>query len=109
MARLEIALNRYNSYTDSVRFKYDPKKSAEIKRNAKRGIDFEEAQEIWSHPYYEDRRCDDPEQFRAIGWAKGKLYSVIYEVRIDKQGEYIHLVTLWKSTTEEKKLYEKNQ
>ena len=31
-------------------------------------IGFEEVQEIWEHPYYEDYRSDDPEQFRAIGW-----------------------------------------
>jgi dTDP-4-dehydrorhamnose 3,5-epimerase-like enzyme len=53
-----------------------------------------------------DCRSDDPEQFRAIEWVKGKLYSVIYEVREDSKGEYNHLVTLWKSTKQEEKLYE---
>ena len=61
-----------------------------------------------SVPYYQDYRSDDPEQFRAIGWAKGKLYSIIFEIREDKKGEYYHLVTLWRSTNEEIKLYEKN-
>jgi len=37
---------------------------------------------------------------------KGKLYSVIYEIRGDDEGEYYHLVTLWKSTKQEEKLYE---
>lgn len=77
-------------------------------RSGKRGIGFEEIQEIRFHPYYEDRRSDVPEQFRAIGWVNGKLYSVIYEVREDDDGEYFHLVTLWKCTKEEKKIYEKN-
>jgi hypothetical protein len=36
------------------------------------------------------------------------LYPVIFEVREDKQGEYYHLVTLWKSTREEQELYEEN-
>ncbi len=90
------------------RFRYDKGKSDQIKKNPKRGINFEEVQELWLHPYYEDYRSDDPEQFRAIGWVKGKLYSVIYEIREDEDGEYIHLVTLWKSTREEEKLYEKN-
>jgi len=49
-----------------------------------------------------------PEQFRAIGWVKGKLYSVIFEVREDAEGDFCHLITLWKSTKEEIKLYEKN-
>lgn len=79
-----------------------------LKNNPKRGIGFDEIQEIWSHPYYQDFRSDDPEQFRAIGWVKGKLYSVIFEVREDKKGEYCHLVTLWRSTNEEIKLYEEN-
>ena len=91
-----------------MRFKFDPDKSDLLKANPKRGINFDEVQEIWSHPYYEDYRNDDPEQFRAIGWAQGKLYSVIFEVREDAEGEFYHLVTLWKSTQEEIKLYEEN-
>ena len=89
-----------------MRFKFDKKKSTVLKNNPKRGI--VEAQEIWSHPYYQDYRSDDPEQFRAIGWVKGKLYSIIFEIREDEKGEYYHLVTLWRSTNEEIKLYEKN-
>ena len=98
----------YNCYTVLVRFKYDTKKSQSLKKNPKRGIDFEEAQEVWEHPYYMDTRSDLPEQFRAIGWVKGKLYSVIFEVRQDKDGEYLHLVTFWKAIKEEEILYEKN-
>ena len=91
-----------------MRFKFDNNKSTLIKANPRRGIDFNEVQEILSHPYYEDFRSNDPEQFRAIGWVKGKLYSVIFEVREDAEGEFLHLITLWKSTKEEVKLYEKN-
>ncbi len=90
------------------RFKFDKQKSATLRKNPKRGIGFEEAQQIWNHPYYEDYRSDKPEQFRVIGWVRGKLYSVIYEVREDSEGEYYHLVTLWKSTSQEVKLYEEN-
>ena len=64
--------------------------------------------EIWSQYHYVDCRSDDPEQFRAIGWVEGNLYSVIFEVREDIKGEYYHLVTLWKSTKQEEKLYEQN-
>jgi len=73
-----------------------------------RGIGFEEAQEIFSHPYYLDQRLDHPEQFRGIGWVKGRLYTLIFEVREDQEGEFYHLVTLWKSTQQEHQLYEKN-
>jgi uncharacterized DUF497 family protein len=91
-----------------MRFKFDKRKSEQIRKNPKRKIGFEEVQEIWDHPYFEDQRVDNPEQYRAIGWVKGKLYSVIFEVREDEEGEYYHLVTLWKSTSQEEKLYEKN-
>ena len=91
-----------------MRFKFDLKKSQSLRRNAKRGIGFEEAQELWERPYYLDQRSDIPEQYRAIGWVKERLYSVIFEIREDDQGEYYRLVTLWKATQEEQRLYEKN-
>ena len=91
-----------------MRFKFDKNKSDWLKNNLKRKIDFIKVQEIWQHPYYEDQRSDVPEQFRAIGWVKGNLYSVIFEIREDEGGEYYHLVTLWKSTKEEIKLYEEH-
>jgi uncharacterized DUF497 family protein len=47
-----------------------------------------------------------PVQYRAIGWVGAKLYSLIFEVREDKEGEYYHLVTLWKATKQEQQLYE---
>ena len=91
-----------------MRFKFDKTKSKILRDNPKRGIGFEEAREIWAYPYYEDSRSDDPEQYRAIGWVNGKLYSVIFEIRKDSKGEFIHLVTLWRSTHQERKLYEKS-
>jgi uncharacterized DUF497 family protein len=91
-----------------TRFRFDVQKSADLRSNPKRGIGFEEAQRIWESPYYLDRRADTPEQFRAIGWVGDRLYSVIFEVREDPDGEYFHLVTLWRATREEQKLYEEN-
>jgi len=41
-------------------------------------------------------------------WPRGRLYSVIFEVREDAEGEFYHLVTLWKATTAERKLYEEH-
>ena len=90
-----------------MRFKFDLKKSSRLRKNPRRAIGFEEVQEIWTHPYYLDCRSDVPEQFRAIGWVKGELYSVIFEVREDAEGEYHHLITLWKATKEEQKLMTK--
>lgn len=89
-----------------MRFHFDKRKSAQLRANPKRGIGFEEAQELFSRPFYLDQRLDVPEQYRAVGWVGGRLYAVIFEPREDDQGEYYHLVTLWKATKQEEKLYE---
>jgi len=78
-----------------MRFKFDIEKSRILKNDPRRKISFVEVQKIWNH-------------YRAIGWVKGKLYTVIFEVGEDSEGEYYHLVTLWKSTKQEEKLYEKH-
>jgi uncharacterized DUF497 family protein len=91
-----------------VRFQFDRAKSERLRKNLKRGIGFEEAQEIFLRPYFQDQRSDVPEQHRAIGWVGQRLYSLIFEVREDDEGEFYHLVTLWKATREEEQLYEEN-
>lgn len=91
-----------------MRFHFDPRKSERLRKNPKRGIGFEEAQEIFTRPYYLDQRSELPEQLRAIGWVGTRLYSLIFEVREDEEGEYFHLVTLWKATGEEERLYEEH-
>jgi uncharacterized DUF497 family protein len=91
-----------------MRFDFDTGKSKALRANPKRGIGFEEAQEIFSRPYYLDQRLDVPQQFRAIGWVGQRLYSVIFEVREDAEGEYFHLVTLWRATRRESELYEEH-
>jgi uncharacterized DUF497 family protein len=88
-----------------MRFHFDALKSVKLRSNPRRGIGFEEAQEIFSRPYYLDQRSDMPEQYRAIGWVGQTLYSLIFEMREDRDGEFYHLVTLWKSTREEQELY----
>ncbi len=89
-----------------MRFHFDERKSKSLRRNPRRGIGFEEAQEVFFHPYYADQRSDLLVQHRAIGWVGDRLYSVIFEIREDTEGELYHLVTLWKATKEERKLYE---
>jgi uncharacterized DUF497 family protein len=97
----------YNSYI-AVRFQFDKRKSKRLRSNRKRGIGFEEAQEIFDHPHYLDQSVDLPEQYRAIGGVGGRLFSLIFEVRHDDAGEYYHLITLWKATKEEQDLYEEH-
>jgi uncharacterized DUF497 family protein len=91
-----------------MRFHFDPRKSQRLRENPRRDIGFEEAQEIFARPYYLDRIADFPEQHRAIGWVGQRLFSLIFEIREDDEGEYYHLVTLWKSTRNEEDLYAEN-
>jgi uncharacterized DUF497 family protein len=91
-----------------MRFDFDLRKSARLRANQKRGIGFEEAQEIFSYPYYLDQRSDLPQQFRAIGWVGERLYALVFVIREDMRGEYYHLVTLWKATKDEEQLYEEH-
>ena len=91
-----------------MRFSFDARKSERLRANPRRGIGFEEAEALFSRPYWLDQRSDVPEQYVAVGWVKDRLYSVIFEIREDEDGEILHLVTLWKSTKEEIRLYEEN-
>ncbi len=91
-----------------MRFSFDARKSRRLRANPHRGIGFEEARELFSKPYWLDRRTEVPEQYLAVGWVGDRLYSVVFEVRQDDAGEVIHLVTLWKSTKEEIRFYEEN-
>ena len=82
----------YNCYTNTIRFHFDERKSRRLRAN----------------PYYLDQRSDLPEQYRAIGWVQGQMYSVVFEIREDGEGEYYHLVTLWKATKQERELYDEH-
>jgi uncharacterized DUF497 family protein len=89
-----------------MRFEFDKGKNRSVKR--KHGVSLKEAQDIFDQAYIIDRKNDDPEQFRAIGWSQGRLCSVIFEIRHDARGEYYHLVTVWKATKEEEQSYAEN-
>jgi uncharacterized DUF497 family protein len=95
----------YNCYT-GLRLHFDEVKSGKLRANPKRRIGFEEVAELFCQPHCIDQRSDFPEQYRAVGWVGGKMHTVIFEVRHDVLGEYYHLVTLWKATSEDRKLYE---
>jgi uncharacterized DUF497 family protein len=89
-----------------MRLEFDGAKSRAVKE--KHGISLKEAQEIFDQAYLVDRKNDDPEQFRAIGWCRGRICSVIFDIRRDADGEYYHLVTAWKATKEEEEHYAEN-
>jgi uncharacterized DUF497 family protein len=90
----------------AARPEFDRKKSRAVKE--KHGVSLKQACEIFDQVFLVDQKNDDPEQFRAIGWCGGWLCSVIFEVRYDSKGEYYHLITAWKATDEEEKIYAEN-
>ena len=73
-----------------MRFTFDSGKSRLLRANPRRGIGFEEVQALFAQPYWLDQRCDVPEQYVAIGWVGGLLFSVILEFREDAEGEIVH-------------------
>ena len=86
-----------------MRFQFDTGKNSEVLR--KHGVSLEAAQEIFDQAHLVDRKNDDPEQFRAIGWSGGRLCSVIFELRKDVDGEFYRLITAWKATQQEEEAY----
>ncbi len=86
-----------------MRFRYDQAKSERLRK--KRGVGFEEVQELFYGPYFLDQILGEPGQWVAIGWVAARLYTVLYEDRTDEKGPYSHLVTLWKATKAERLKY----
>jgi uncharacterized DUF497 family protein len=82
-----------------MRLEFDRSKSRAVER--KHGVSVKQACEIFDQAYLVDRKCDEPEQFHAIGWRGGRLCSVIFEITHYTAGEYYHLVTAWKAIKEE--------
>ena len=89
-----------------MRFEFEREKSRDVKR--KHGVSLKEAQDVFDQAYLVDQKSDDPEQFRAIRWCRGRRCSVIFEIRHDSGGEFYHLVTAWKATSEEEQSYAEN-
>ena len=73
---------------------------------AERNIDFRQLNDLLLTPYLEDQRSDLPEQYRIIGFADITLTTFIVEYRVDEVGEYIWIVTAWRSTKQERQNYE---
>ncbi len=86
-----------------MRVRFHRAKSDRLRRM--RGIGFEEAQFLFERPHFFDSIPGLPEQWRAVGWVDGRLWTVVYEEREDALGPHLHLVTLWKSTKQEQEEY----
>lgn len=90
-----------------MRVNWDPFKNEYLKRT--RGIGFDDALELFSRPYVVQAKTDDPEQYKAIGFARGGLLiSLIIEIRTDDQGEFEWWITLWRASKEEAMIYDQS-
>lgn len=89
-----------------MRIKFDPEKSEALRRDRRRHIGLEDVSQIFSRPYYQELFSDEPAQWRVIGWVEGRLFTLVYEERLDREGPYLHFVTIWPSSRGERRTYE---
>jgi hypothetical protein len=85
-----------------MRFEYDPDKSAENKR--KHGVDFEEAQALWSDAALMEipARTSDEPRWLLIGKIDEKHWSAV----ITRREEKIRLISVRRSRDGEVRIYE---
>jgi len=83
-------------------FEFDAAKSES--NRAKHGIDFIEAQSLWSDPMLLEipAKTDDEPRFLAVGQIDGKHWSAVITYR----GSHVRLISVRRARTEEVALYE---
>jgi uncharacterized DUF497 family protein len=87
-----------------MQFHFDERKSRRLRANPKRGIGSKRRRKFFrTDTTLTSARIDPNSTGRSAGGEQ--LYTVIFEVREDEEGEYYHLVTLWKATKQEQQLY----
>jgi uncharacterized DUF497 family protein len=85
-----------------ILFEFDAAKSES--NRAKHGIDFIEAQSLWSDPMLLEipAKTDDEPRFLAVGQIDGKHWSAVITYR----GSHVRLISVRRARTEEVALYE---
>lgn len=85
-----------------ISFEFDPAKSES--NRAKHGIDFVEAQRLWTDPMLLEipAKTEDEPHYLVIGLIDGKYWSAVITYR----GAHIRLISVRRARTEEVKLYE---
>jgi hypothetical protein len=83
-------------------FECDSEKSAENKR--KHGVDFEEAQALWSDPMLLEipARVSDEPRWVVVGKLNEKHWSAV----ITRRGDNVRLISVRRSRDEEVEIYE---
>jgi len=85
-----------------ILFEFDAAKSES--NRAKHGIDFIEAQSLWSDPMLLEipAKTEDEPRFLAVGQIDGKHWSAVTTYR----GSHVRLISVRRARTEEVALYE---
>ena len=85
-----------------ILFEFDAEKSES--NRAKHGINFIEAQSLWSDPMLLEipAKTEDEPRFLAVGQIDGKHWSAVITYR----GSHIRLISVRRARTEEVALYE---
>ena len=87
-----------------MQFEFDPKKSALTKADPNRGIDFQEAQALWTDP----ERIEVPLPFEqeprvaVIGRIGRSLWTAI----VTRRGESVRIISVRRAHMKEEKIYE---
>ena len=87
-----------------MRIRWDEHKRQKILKERK--IDFADLEDLLYQPYVEDQSLSYGDQYRIIGFERGRLVTFVVEYREDLIGDFIWVVTAWKSTPQEKRIYE---
>ena len=89
-------------YNQSKLFEYDPHKT--LSNKLKHGIDFQEAQRIWSSPYLEiPLQTEDEKRWLIVGKIDNKFWSAI----ITQRNQKIRIISVRRSRHEEKIVFQK--
>ena len=90
-----------------MKFEYDPRKS--ITNVSKHGINFVEAQEIWSDPWrlVVEGKSKDEVRGMVIGKIGDKLWTAVW-TRRGEDNEITRIISVRRSRKEEKKDYEEH-
>ena len=87
-----------------MRIRWDEHNRQKIFKERK--IDFGDLKDLLYQPYVEDQSLSYGDQYRIIGFEGGRLVTFVVEYRQDPIGDFIWVVTAWKSTPQEKRIYE---
>ena len=83
---------------------FDREKDQELQR--RRGKGFADIVALLGKPHAVRENETYDNQFQAIGWVEGTLYTLIFEIFEEDEGGLLWLINFWPSTKSEREYYE---